>query len=322
MWCRSHQGGWVQPGKLHPASRAINAMVWPAEASRRVLPSANGTPFPSMIVGQMLGFIRDPQELITGELAAVGGLGHPGLSEQILEADGDDHRCRYPADGGLVGGFEEPGAGLLQRVVQALHVRPLVGKVDDGAVLIFDRCAAGFRQRVEDRVELGAHGGAESTGEMPHAVPPLLEFEVAAVLLQLVIDRLRPVGVGGVDHGVGEPLQLRRRQDGCVVGEQLFGLINVLGLHVVAGELVHGPFHNGHFLRAHRTVALQCGQPRQHRVKTSAEHRSTGPDGSGRTDPGRGVAGGELNTRTKNWTMVDEQYSRGRSDASASAIIW
>ena len=57
---------------------------------------------------------------------------------------------------------------------------------------------------------------------------------------------------------------------------------------------MHGPFHNGHFLRAHRTVALQCGQSRQHRVKTGAEHRGTGPDGSGRTDPGRGVAGGEL----------------------------
>ena len=28
MWCRSHHwGGCVQPGKLHPASRAINAMV-------------------------------------------------------------------------------------------------------------------------------------------------------------------------------------------------------------------------------------------------------------------------------------------------------
>ena len=54
MWCRSHHwGGCVQPGKLHPASRAISAMVWPGEASRRVLPKANGTPFRSMMVGQI-----------------------------------------------------------------------------------------------------------------------------------------------------------------------------------------------------------------------------------------------------------------------------
>ena len=40
-----------------------------------------------------------------------------------------------PPTRGLIGGFEEPGAGLLQRVVQALHVWPLVGNLDDGAVL-------------------------------------------------------------------------------------------------------------------------------------------------------------------------------------------
>ena len=34
--------GWVQPGKLHPASRAINAMVWPVEASRWDLPELRG----------------------------------------------------------------------------------------------------------------------------------------------------------------------------------------------------------------------------------------------------------------------------------------
>ena len=234
MWCRSHHwGGWVQPG-ARSASRAINAMVWPAEASRRVLPSANGTPFSINDRRPKLGFIRDPQELITGELAAVGGFGQPGLSEQILEADGDDHRCRYSADGGLIGGFEEPGAGFLERVVQALHVRPLVGNLDDGAVLVFDAAGPRFREWVQDRVELGTNGVAESTGEMPHAVPPLLEFDISAVLLQLVIDRLRPVGVGGVDHGVGEAAQLRRRQDGGVVGEQLFGGLDCFRVEVVA----------------------------------------------------------------------------------------
>ena len=82
---------------------------------------------------------------------------------------------------------------------------------------------AGFGQRVQDRVQLGTDGVGESACEMPHAVPALLELQVAAVLLQLVIDGLRPVGVGGIDDGVGEPPQLRRRQDDGVVGEQLLG---------------------------------------------------------------------------------------------------
>ena len=141
--------------------------------------------------------------------------------------------------------------------MQALHLRPLVGNVDDGAVLIFDRRAAGFRQRVQDRVQLGTDSVAESACEMPHAVPPLLQLQIPAVLLQLVINGLRPVGVGGVDHGMGEPLQLRRRQDGGMVGEQLLSGLDRFRVEVVAGEVVHGPLHNGHLLRAHHTVALQ-----------------------------------------------------------------
>ena len=112
----------------------------------------------------------------------------PALAKQVVETDGDDHRCRYPADGGLIGGFEEPGAGLLQRIVQPLHRGPLVGDVDDGAVFIFDRGAAGFGQRVQDRVQLGTDGVGESACEMPHAVAALLQFQIAAVLLQLIID--------------------------------------------------------------------------------------------------------------------------------------
>ena len=53
--------------------------------------------------GPDLGFVGDPEQLIVSELAAVGGFGQPGFGEQILEADGDDHRCRYSADRGLVG---------------------------------------------------------------------------------------------------------------------------------------------------------------------------------------------------------------------------
>jgi hypothetical protein len=100
--------------------------------------------------------------------------------------------------------------------------------------LIFDRGAAGCGQGVEDRGELGTDGVAESACEMPHAVAALVEFEVAAVVLQLVIDGLRPVGVGGIDHGMGEAAQLRRRQDHGVVGEQLLSGLDCFRVEVVA----------------------------------------------------------------------------------------
>ena len=102
---------------------------------------------------------------------------------------------------------------------------------------------------------------------MPHAVAAPFEFDIPPVLLELVINGLRPVGVGGVDHGVGEAAQLRRRQDGGVVGEQLLGGLDRLRVQMGPAEFVHGSFDNGHFLCADGTVALQPGQPRQHRVQ-------------------------------------------------------
>ena len=46
--------GWVcAAGEAAAGVSGDRAMVWPGEASRRVLPSANGTPFRSMMVGQM-----------------------------------------------------------------------------------------------------------------------------------------------------------------------------------------------------------------------------------------------------------------------------
>ena len=43
-----------------------------------------------MMVGQMSASSAIREQLIRGELAAVGGVGEPGLGEQIIEADGDD----------------------------------------------------------------------------------------------------------------------------------------------------------------------------------------------------------------------------------------
>ena len=107
----------------------------------------------------------------------------------------------------------------------------------------------GLVKRVQDRIQLGTDSVGESAGEMPHAVAALLQFQIPAVLLQLIINGLRPVGVGSVDDRVGEAAQLRRRQDGGVVGEQLLGGLDRFRVEVGAGEFVHGPFHNRHFLR-------------------------------------------------------------------------
>jgi hypothetical protein len=114
---------------------------------------------------------------------------------------------------------------------------------------------------------LGTDGVGESACEVPHAVAALLQLQIPPVLLQSIIDRLGTVGVGGVDDCMGEPAQLRRRQDDGVFGEQLLGSINILGLHVRPGEFVHGPLHNRDFLRTHDTLLLQRGQSRQHRVQ-------------------------------------------------------
>ena len=180
---------------------------------------------------------------------------------------------------------------------------------------------AGFRQGVQDRVELGTNGVAESTGEMPHAVPPLLQFEIAAVLLQLVIDGLRPVGVGGVDHGVGEPLQLRRRQDGGVVGEQLLGGLDRFRVEVVAGEVVHGPFHNGHFLRRFTTPS-RCSAASWGSAASSFSPTMVvrGPTAAAARTRAAASPGDSCNTRIRKWVMVEEQYSSDRWWASASAI--
>jgi hypothetical protein len=63
---------------------------------------------------------------------------------------------------------------------------------------------------------------------VPHAVAALLQLYIPAVVLELIIDRLRSVGVGSIDDSMGEPPQLGCPQDRCMVGEQLLGLINIL----------------------------------------------------------------------------------------------
>ena len=68
----------------------------------------------------------------------------------------------------------------------------------------------GLAERVQDGVQLGTHSVAEFALQMPHAVPALLEFQISAVLLQLVIDGFRPVRISSIDHAERVAAQLGR----------------------------------------------------------------------------------------------------------------
>ena len=129
---------------------------------------------------------------------------------------------------------------------------------------------------------------------MPHAVPALFQFKAAPVVLQLVIDGFRSVRVGSIHDRVCEPLQLRRRQDDGILGEQLLRRLDRCWVEGGAGESVHSPFHNLHLLRTHHTVALQRRQLRQQRFQCFAEHRSPRSERRRSVDTGRGLAVGEL----------------------------
>jgi hypothetical protein len=90
--------------------------------------------------------------------------------------------------------------------VEPLHRRPFIRDLDHGPVWVFDRGAAWCGEWVHDGVELGTDGGGEFAVQLPHAVPPLCQLQMAPVVLQLVIDRFWAVGVGGSDDGLGEPV--------------------------------------------------------------------------------------------------------------------
>jgi hypothetical protein len=56
--------------------------------------------------------------------------------------------------------------------------------LDEVAVFVFDRAAGSWcGEWVQDGVQLGTDGVAEPAVQLPHAVPPLVEFEMAPVVL-------------------------------------------------------------------------------------------------------------------------------------------
>ena len=79
-----------------------------------------------------------------------------------------------------------------------------------------------------------------------------------------------------------------------MVGEQHFGLLHIRGIQFGSGQFVHGPFHNRHLLGGEGAVALQRGQPRQHRFQFLPQHGAAGSDRCCGTDPGGGFTVGQL----------------------------
>ena len=63
--------------------------------------------------GPNFSLIGNPQQLIGTELAAVGGFGQSGFGEQLLQADGDDHRGGGATGDRLIFHFQQPGTGLI-----------------------------------------------------------------------------------------------------------------------------------------------------------------------------------------------------------------
>ncbi len=101
--------------------------------------------------------------------------------------------------------------------------------------------------------------------QVPHAVAALLQLQMAAVLLQLVIDGFGPVRIGSIDDLERVAVQLFGSQHWCIVAEQLLRGFHIVGVQPGPGQFVHGPFHNLHLLRGEGTVSLHSGQLRQQR---------------------------------------------------------
>jgi hypothetical protein len=76
---------------------------------------------------------------------------------------------------------------------------PAVRNGGGSAVLVFDAAAAGSSKRIHDGFQLRTHRIGEFALQLPHAVAALLQLDAPTVLLQLIIDRFRPIGIGGVD---------------------------------------------------------------------------------------------------------------------------
>ena len=107
-----------------------------------------------------------------------------------------------------------------------------------------------------------------------------------AVLLQGIVDGFWPVGVCGIHHPEREPAQITYCQDRRMLHQQLLGGLHSFWVQSGPGQVVHGPFHYGHFLCRNLAPTLQRGQPRPLRFQPFSEHRGARSDRGGGPDPG------------------------------------
>ena len=90
-----------------------------------------------------------------------------------------------------------------------LPVTPVIGNLDSLAIDLHS-CGAGPGQRIQHRMQLRADRIGESAVQLPHAIAALPQLHMPPVLLQLIIDRLRTIGVGSVDYPGGQQPQILR----------------------------------------------------------------------------------------------------------------
>jgi anti-sigma factor RsiW len=88
-----------------------------------------------------------------------------------------------PPTVGWSSAFNNPGAGFFECIVEPLHMGAFIRNLDDVAVFVFNAAGSWCGEWVHDGVQLGTDGVAEPAVQLPHAVPPLVEFEMAPVVL-------------------------------------------------------------------------------------------------------------------------------------------
>jgi hypothetical protein len=115
-------------------------------------------------------------------LAAVAGLSDPSLGKQVGQLYGDDHRCWGATNCGPISQPQQPAAGILEPIMQALPAKPLISNLD-GLAINLHSCRPGPGQRIQDGMQLGADSGGELAFQLPHAIPALPQLQMPTVLL-------------------------------------------------------------------------------------------------------------------------------------------
>ena len=138
-------------------------------------------------------------------LYAAGGQAGNDLALEDEDEDdqryGDDHRSRSATHGWPVSQLQQAAAGILERIMHPLPVMPLIRNLG-GLPINLHRAGAWPSQRIQHRIQLRTDSVGELAFQLPHAVAALPQLQMPPVLLQLIIDQFRTVGVDRVNYSI------------------------------------------------------------------------------------------------------------------------